>query len=139
MADVSPIIPTPPTSHYALSLFLDALVAVFSFIRSIHWSLRLSQLFSLLALPFRLILYPVRFILSIFLTLFAPAIYVASFCMSGVHAVTSFLASLEVRGPVSKVSRPTPANILLIAVVHICKKLLLLLVRVRANDPRDFV
>ncbi|KAH7152455.1 hypothetical protein B0J13DRAFT_264413 [Dactylonectria estremocensis] len=95
MADVSPIIPTPPTSHYALSLFLDALVAVFSFIRSIHWSLRLSQLFSLLALPFRLILYPVRFILSIFLTLFAPAIYVASFCMSGVHAVTSFLASLE--------------------------------------------
>ncbi|KAH7166188.1 hypothetical protein EDB81DRAFT_279001 [Dactylonectria macrodidyma] len=95
MADASPIASAPPTTNYVLSLFLDALVAVFSFVRSIHWSLRLSQLFSLLALPFRLILYPVRFILGVILALFAPAIYVASFCISGVHAVTSFLGSLE--------------------------------------------
>lgn len=95
MADSSPITSASHSSSSILSLLLDALAAVFSFLYSIRWSLRLSQLLSLFALPFRLILYPLRFITSIFLTLFAPAIYIVSFGVSGVQALASFFASLE--------------------------------------------
>ncbi|KAF7546452.1 hypothetical protein G7Z17_g8444 [Cylindrodendrum hubeiense] len=95
MADSSAVTTTSHSSSSILSLVLDAFAAVFSFIFSIHWSLRLYQLFSLVALPFRLILHPLRFIAGILLTLFAPAIYFVSFGLSGVRALASFLASLE--------------------------------------------
>ncbi|KPM38366.1 hypothetical protein AK830_g8205 [Neonectria ditissima] len=93
MADPSTI-GSPPSSSVP-SLILDALISVFSFLRSIHWTLRISQLLSLFALPFRFILYPMRFVASVLLTLFAPAIYLASFSIAGIQAVIAFFISLE--------------------------------------------
>ncbi|KAK7427901.1 hypothetical protein QQZ08_005513 [Neonectria magnoliae] len=79
-----------------LSIILDALAGIFSFLRSIHWALRLSQLLSVVALPFRLVFYPLRFVASILLTLFAPAIYLVSYSIAGIQAMMSFFIGLEV-------------------------------------------
>ncbi|KAK7398292.1 hypothetical protein QQX98_012336 [Neonectria punicea] len=93
MAD--PVTIGPSASPSVLSITLDVLTGIFSFVRSIHWTLRLSQLLSVVALPFRLVLYPLRFVASIFLTLFAPAIYLVSYSMAGIQAMVSFFISLE--------------------------------------------
>jgi hypothetical protein len=79
------------------SAFIDVLGSIFSFLGSIQWSLRFSQLLSILYFPFRLIIYPLRLIVDVLLVVFAPAIYVFSFILSLIRSVFDFLASLEVR------------------------------------------
>lgn len=96
-------ITTTMSDQQPSNAFIDAVVSVFSFLASIRWSLRISQLFSIVYsiayFPFRLVLYPLTIIVNILLVLFAPAIYAGSFIFSIIQSIFAFFASLEVRRP----------------------------------------
>ncbi|KAI5461137.1 hypothetical protein BGZ63DRAFT_424057 [Mariannaea sp. PMI_226] len=83
------------SSPQASGALYDTLASVFHFLGSIHWSLRISQLFTILYFPIRVVLYPLRLISGLLLIIFAPAIYVFSFLYSIFQSFVAFLSSLE--------------------------------------------
>lgn len=90
--------PVSPSALSPLLIVLDILSALFRFLFSINYSLLITRIFHVVALPFRIILYPLSFVANILLTLLAPAIYTVSYVLAGVRAVMAFFAGLEV-GP----------------------------------------
>ncbi|KAM0248477.1 hypothetical protein ACHAP5_003423 [Fusarium lateritium] len=85
--------PSPTISPFILAF--NIVVAVFSWFFSFNWSGLFSRLFTVIGFPFRLILLPLTFIANVLLTVFAPAIYLFSYTVSGARSIWAFFASLE--------------------------------------------
>lgn len=110
--------PSPTISPFILAF--NIVVAVFSWFFSFNWSGLFSRLFTVIRLPFRLILLPLSFVVNILLTVFAPAIYLFSYTVSGVRSVWAFFASLEV-WPNPTQSQDRITKLIIIATLHLCK------------------
>lgn len=80
----------------AVSVILEPIGLIFSGLASIHWSWWASRVASLLALPWKLLLAPIRLIVRVVLVVLAPVILVLGYILAGLRAVLNFLASLEV-------------------------------------------
>ncbi|KAF4978700.1 hypothetical protein FZEAL_4969 [Fusarium zealandicum] len=86
---------TPSSTVSPFLVVFDIIVAIFGFLFSFNWSLLFSRLFHVVAFPFRLILFPLSFIVNILITLLAPAIYLVLYAWAGVRAVIDFFVALE--------------------------------------------